>query len=99
MKSNQHVECIAATCCHQRACCAAPARALAGSPSTSPLAVTSFLKALVASSTLLLNLVLSCASSCWMALKLRPGGGRGRHKQSVQNYVDYSHMYAQMCVQ
>ncbi len=31
--------------------------------------VSSFLKALVASRTLLLNFVLSCASSCWIALK------------------------------
>ena len=53
----------------QRACCAARARAEGGSPATTSLSVTNFRKALVASSTLLLNLVLSCDSSSASALK------------------------------
>ena len=46
------------------AVCAASARALSGRPSTSALSSMNFSKALVLSSTLLENLVLSLALSC-----------------------------------
>ena len=51
------------------ACWANSAMALGGTPSRSAGSVTSFLKALVESSRLLLNLVDSWLSSCWIALK------------------------------
>mmetsp|Transcript_13080 Transcript_13080/g.36741 ORF Transcript_13080/g.36741 Transcript_13080/m.36741 type:complete len:217 (-) Transcript_13080:378-1028(-) len=52
----------------EMAVCEARARAEAGSPSTSALSVIVFTKALVPSSTLLLNLVESLESSCWISL-------------------------------
>ena len=51
------------------ACWANSAMALGGTPCSSAGLVTSFLKALVESSRLLLNLVDSWLSSCWISLK------------------------------